>query len=382
MHLAFLTPEYPHPRANNVGGMGTSIKNLVNSLVAEGVKITIFIYGQKDEDVFFENGINFHFIKHKSYPLLGWFYYRKHIQKYVNNHIIEYGIEAIEAPDWTGVTAFMKLKCPLVIRFHGSDTYFCFLEKRRQKLKNKILERLAVRSAKAFIAPTNFAGKLSSKCLGVNIKKVSVIPYGLNLELFNNISPKDYKLYSLVNVGTIIRKKGLFQLAKIFNKVIEIEPRATLTLIGNDSQDIQTGSSSTWSLLQNCFSKIALKRVNYLGKIPYEEVKVAIANAHICVYPSLAETLGMVTIESMALQKPVINTDYGWAQDLIDDKKDGYLIDPDNINDYVNVIVKLFENKGLTNEIGKLAKLKVMQKFDVKNIVRDNINFYKRIIKA
>jgi glycosyltransferase involved in cell wall biosynthesis len=31
-------------------------------------------------------------------------------------------------------------------------------------------------------------------------------------------------------------------------------------------------------------------------------------------FPSYAETLGMVTIESMALQKPVVNTNIGWAQ--------------------------------------------------------------------
>ena len=45
----------------------------------------------------------------------------------------------IEAPDWTGITAFMRLKAPLVIRFHGSDTYFCHLEKTASKNKKLLV---------------------------------------------------------------------------------------------------------------------------------------------------------------------------------------------------------------------------------------------------
>jgi glycosyltransferase involved in cell wall biosynthesis len=34
-------------------------------------------------------------------------------------------------------------------------------------------------------------------------------------------------------------------------------------------------------------------------------------------FPSYAETLGMVTIESMALQKPVVNTNIDGAKELM-----------------------------------------------------------------
>jgi len=50
-------------------------------------------------------------------------------------------------PDWTGISAFMNLKCPIVIKCHGSDTYFCALEKRKQKFKNYFLEKKALKSA-------------------------------------------------------------------------------------------------------------------------------------------------------------------------------------------------------------------------------------------
>ena len=46
MHIAFLTPEYPHSELSRSGGLGTSIKNLAKGLVQNGVKVSIFIIGQ------------------------------------------------------------------------------------------------------------------------------------------------------------------------------------------------------------------------------------------------------------------------------------------------------------------------------------------------
>ena len=135
MHIAFLTPEYPHERVQYAAGIGTSIKNLVGALVKKGVVVSVFVYGQEEESVFREEGVYVHLIRKQKYKMLGWYLHRKHLQNYLNKYIVSDEIDLIEAPDWTGITALMNFRIPLVIRFHGSDTYFCHLEKRKQKLK-------------------------------------------------------------------------------------------------------------------------------------------------------------------------------------------------------------------------------------------------------
>ncbi|WP_431243029.1 hypothetical protein ACQ9BO_25840 [Flavobacterium sp. P21] len=47
MTIAFLTPEYPHAKTGNSGGIGTSIKNLAIGLLAQGVSVRILVYAQK-----------------------------------------------------------------------------------------------------------------------------------------------------------------------------------------------------------------------------------------------------------------------------------------------------------------------------------------------
>ena len=381
MHLSFLTSEYPHPKVNKAAGIATSIKNLVNGLAAKGVKVTLFVYNQAEDLVFEENGITFHLIKYRNYPVLGFYLHRKHIEKYINRIIVQENIDAIEAPDWTGITAFMNLKAPLVIRFHGSDTYFCHLENRKQKWKNRFFENNAVQKAKAYIAPTTYAGEESVKLFKLDRSKLSIIHYGLNLAHFENDAPQKYVPHRILNIGTVIRKKGVFQLAEMFNILVEEFEAAELILIGSDSSDLESGSPSTWKLVENMFSEKAKERVSYLGKVAYETVKDHIKNAHVCVFPSLAETLGMVTIESMALQKAVVNTNYGWASELIDHKENGYLIDPNNIEAYAETIAHLFNNKGKTLQIGVAARKKIEDTFDIHKIVVQNINFYKALIE-
>lgn len=376
MHIAFLTPEYPHAKVKHSGGLGTSIKNLVVALVEKGISVTVFIYGQPQAAVFEENGVIFHLIVNKKYRFAKWFFYRKFIQNYVNSVIKKERIGLIEAPDWTGVTAFMRFDVPLIIRFHGSDTYFCHLEQRKQKFKNRLFETLAIRNAQGYIAPTKYAGEVSAQLFGLSKQQITIIHYGLDLKQFQNENPAQFEKGLLLYIGTIIRKKGVFELPAIFKKVLEQVPTAKLVLIGGDSADIQTGSASTWDLLKVSFDSSALEQVDYKGKIPYSEVQNYIKKANVCLFPTYAETLGMVTIESMAMQKPVVNSNIGWAQELMEDQKSGFLVHPSRHEEYANRIVSVLQNDDLYIQLGTAACKFVSERFDIESIVKNNIQFY------
>lgn len=380
MQIAFLTPEYSHPNITQAAGIGTSIKNLATSLYNSGNDIAIFIYNQPVQEIIDDNGIKIYRIKKIKYKFLGWYLYRKHIEKFCNQIIKQENIEIIEAVDWTGITAFMHFEIPLVIRFHGSDTYFCHLENRRQKLKNFWFEKLAINSAQAFIAPTTFAGEVSKRLFKIIEKEIRTIYNGVDLKEFENKEPEEFEKNTILYIGTLIRKKGVLELPEIFKKVRDVIPEAKLVLIGADSFDIKTNSTSTWQLIKNQFTLEELKKVTYLGKIPYEEINNYIRKAHVCVFPTFAETFGMVTVESMAMQKVVVNSNIGWSQELIVDQESGFLVHPENHNLYSERIIQLLQNDLLSLEMGKRARERVEAKFDMQKLANENIDFYQKII--
>ncbi len=379
MKIAFLTPEFPNSRSAKSGGLGTSLVNLATALARNEQQIFVVLFRQKENAVFVENGIEIHLVSAPKYFLFSAYRERKHLEKYVNNLIAEKQIDLVEAADWTGTTAFMNLDAPLVVRFHGSDAYFCHLEGRKQRLKNFVLEKLGVHAADAFVAPTAFAGKLSKEIFNID-KPVQTIHYGLELSNFDNPQPEIFEKGLILYIGTIIRKKGVFELPEILESVLKNVPNAKLVLVGQDSADLQTGSKSTWKLLEKEFSSIA-EHVEYVGKIPYDAVQEYIRRANVCIFPTFAETLGMVTIESMAMSKAVVNSNIGWSRELLVDGESGFLVHPHDHALFASRIVDLLQNEALCTDLGSAARRRVEQLFDINKTVRQNIDFYEKVLR-
>ncbi|WP_298222844.1 glycosyltransferase family 4 protein [Flavobacterium sp.] len=380
LHIAYLVSHYPHEAFGDDGGLGTSVYTLVEKIRRKDCYVSVFVYGQQKAFEIQEENLTIYSIADIDAKFFKFYCHRKHIEKFVKEKIKSTSIDILEAPDWTGITAFMHFNIPLIIRFHGSDAYFCHLEKRKQKLKNFLFEKLAIRHADAFIAPTSFAGELSKKIFNIQGKEIKTIHYGLAIENFHNPHPEQFEKGLILYIGTIIRKKGVLQLPGIFHLLQQQCPEAKLVLIGGDSYDIETGTKSTWALVRQLFQGDEEQSVTYLGKVPYQQVKEHIKRAHVCIFPTFAETLGMVTIESMALQKPVINSDIGWSQELIEDGVSGYLVHPENHELYAQRIQELFQNESLAETMGKAARKRVEEHFDIEKIVLQNIDFYKKIL--
>jgi len=381
MNIGFLTPEYPHSNIAHSAGIGTSIKNLAVELIKQQHKVTVFVYGQHSDEVFNEGGVIIHKIAHQKYIIGGWYFYRKKLEKYINRTIQKNNIQLVEAPDWTGITAFMKFECPLLIRLHGTDAYFCELEGRKQKFKNYIFEKTALKSADAIVSVSEFAASKTKEIFKIK-SNILTIANGIDLIKFKNNKVESCESKTLLYFGTIIRKKGCLELASIFNELIKLNKNVRLVLIGNDSNDYRTGSKSTYSLMVNLLSKQAKPKVEYLGKVPYDLLQVHIEKTAICVFPSLAETFGMVTIEAMAMKKIVVTSNFGWNKDIIEDGINGYLRNPKNHIEFAKTLNELLNNNAKNKLISTAARIKVEEYFDIKKIAKQNINYYTTVIDS
>jgi glycosyltransferase involved in cell wall biosynthesis len=377
MNLAFLTPEYPHPKTNPAAGIGTSIKNMVTALAVKGVKVSVFIYGHSTDEIFTEGGIKFHLIKQRNYKFLGWYLHRKFLQNYLNNAIVKDKIDIMEAPEWTGITAFMKLKCTLVIRFHGSDAYFCHLENRPQKKKNFWFEKKALAGADHLLSVSGFTAEKTAALFGLK-KKIEVIPNSVDVAVFcphNTAVEQNTILY----FGSIIRKKGVLELAEIINLVTAKKPEARLLIAGKDVKDQLTGSS-TKQLIIDKLSPAAIKNTVWLGVLPYEKVLAQIATANVVVLPSFAEALPMTWLEAMAMEKAMVTSNIGWAKEVMIDGVTGFTVNPKDHQKYAGKILQLLDDPVLAEKMGKAAREQVVAKFSTGVVVERNIGFYERVV--
>jgi glycosyltransferase involved in cell wall biosynthesis len=381
MKIAFLTPEYPHIRTGNSGGIGTSIKNLAKGLLAEGCQVLVLVYRQKEDGRFEDDGVVIQQIKNVKVKGLSWFFTKKKIEKIINQLYADAAIDLVEAPDWTGITSFIQpKKCPIVIRLNGSDTYFCNLDGRAVKWKNKFHEKRALQKADALISVSQFTAAETNRVFALK-KQFTIIPNSIDIATFEADKSILESSSAVLYFGSLIRKKGLLELPFIFNELIVLNPSAKLILVGRDVPDIISGSSSTWKMMQPLFTEKALSNVSYLGAVEYKEIQKYISESTVCVFPSFAEALPVSWIEAMAMKKAIVASNIGWAMDVIDDEVNGFLVNPKNHTEYASKINILLSNAQMRQEFGISARQKVIQKFSISVVAQQSVTFYKSLIK-
>jgi glycosyltransferase involved in cell wall biosynthesis len=382
MKIAFLTPEYPHAKTGSSGGIGTSIRNLSIGFLAEGCSVRVLVYGQKEEGVFEDDGIVVQQIRNVKFKGLSWWLTRKKLEHLINASYANQEIDLVEATDWTGITSFIQpKKCPIVIRLNGSDTYFCHLDQRPVKWVNKFHERRALEKADGLISVSQFTADVTNEVFGLQ-KDFTIIPNSIDIDLFDDVdNVKSNDNRTILYFGSLIRKKGLLELPLIFNEVIQKNPEAKLVLIGKDVSDVVSGNPSTWQMMQSLFTKEALQNVRYLGSVPYQEIKVHIKAATLCVFPTFAEALPVSWIEAMALQKPIVASSIGWANEIIADGMEGFLVHPKNHKHYAERILEVLDNPKLHREFGIAARKKVVLKFSMQIVAQQSLLFCKKLIE-
>jgi glycosyltransferase involved in cell wall biosynthesis len=263
---------------------------------------------------------------------------------------------------------------------HGSDTYFCHLDNRKVKWLNKFHEKRALQKADSLLSVSQFTADKTNEVFGLN-KKFTIIPNLIDSDLFKGNNQEVFSEKSILYFGSLIRKKGLLELPLIFNKVIEKNPDAKLILVGKDVPDIISGNSSTWQMMQDLFSDQAIKNVEYIQSVPYTEIKEKIQKATVCVFPSFAEAFPVSWLEAMAMEKPIVASNIGWASEMIDEGKNGFLVHPMNHDTFSKRICSFLENRELCLKTGIAARKKVKDFFDIKVLAQQNIEFYKSVIK-
>jgi len=379
MHIGFITPEYPHKALPGAGGLGTSIKNLAHALVEEGVKVTVFVIGLDRSEYFVEDRIHFHFLRKFKVPGITWFVTRKYYQNLINKIVESNSIDLLEAPDWTGITAFMTFRVPLIIRCNGSDAYFCKLEGRKQKWKNLWFEKNALQNADEVIATSSFTGKLTKEIFGLQ-KEIITLYNGVDIHKFKpaKISSKNEE-NSILYFGTVIRKKGVLELAKAYHIFKENNPNAVLKIIGKDTIDIFENKSTLeifFSLIRPSYHK----SIEYLDHISYSEISDEISKAKVIVLPSFAEAFPMTWLEAMAMEKALVTSNIGWAKEMMIDGETGYTVNPKDHQVFAEKMTSLFKEDNLRNLFAANARNRVVNNFSSKITTSRNIKYYQSLI--
>ena len=236
-----------------------------------------------------------------------------------------------------------------------------------------------------FIAITEKA-KAALITEGVNPKKISVIPAGLDCERFKPTAKAATNRFGISGettkilfVGRLTTEKGIFDLLNAYALLIKVHQNVELLVVGTGTPEMQAKITLLTESL-----KIQSK-VKFLGSISYSEMAEVHNLADIFCLPSVetnfwAEQFGYSMVEAMACEKPVVSTVTGSIPEIVKDRNTGILVEQKNPIALEAALEELLVDKKEREKFGKNGREWVLEAFEANKVAKQLAELYTRFI--
>ena len=235
---------------------------------------------------------------------------------------------------------------------------------------NVIRKEIEEYTATDFIAiPTSFVEKTFVE-KGINIEKLFINPYGVDLSLFKKSEIKllTSERLNILFVGLFSIQKGASVILEVINKFIDDE-RITFSFVGGMEK----------GLLDKLETHIINKKVFYQPSVPQNQLPKYYSKAEIFLFPSYQEGLAIVLLQAMASGLCVIASENSGAGMVIRDMENGIII-PHNPEVIVNQIKHLIDDRELLLRLRSNARSTIENGFTWVDYGNRAIKFYSQIV--
>jgi len=190
---------------------------------------------------------------------------------------------------------------------------------------------------------------------------------------YKEISPNRNSIPNILFYSNILISKGIIDFIKII-KDLEKNIKLTFTIAGDfyDYNEIE--------LIEIIESYKIYSNYKILGKINNDQKESVFKNSDIYVNPTYFETFGITILESLWFNTPVVATNIGGIPEIIENNKNGYLVELRNINQFVESILKLLGNSDLYDKFVKNGNDVIKNKFQINNYEIQLLKIFNELI--
>lgn len=298
-----------------------------------------------------------------------------------------------------GIFSRQLLQVPLVLTTHSLETHRPW---KVEQLGNgyflsRWIEHQAYNTADGVIAVSRQMKTDVVEAYGISPEKVTVIHNGIDPDFYQPTFDRGLLETYGINpdipfvlfVGRITRQKGISNLisaARYFDENCQI----VLCAGAPDTPEIAKETDTLIAELKAERSGVVL----ISEMLPREKVRILYSHARVFVCPSLYEPFGIINLEAMSCETPVVGSAVGGIPEIIVEGKTGYLVELESVSrsdfnpknprefqkglaDKVNLLLK---DEALATEMGKAGRERVLNSFSWESIAKTTFHFYASLI--
>lgn len=262
------------------------------------------------------------------------------------------------------------------------------------------IERTAYQNADGVIAVSESMRQDVHDLYAVDLEKIRVIPNGIDLEEYRpRPDPSLLRSYGIdtekpfiLFVGRITRQKGIIHLV---NAIKYLDPGMQVVLCA--------GAPDTEEIAREMTEKVENARrqgqdeIIWIDKmLPRADVITLYTHASLFVCPSVYEPFGIINLEAMACETPVVASAVGGIPEIVVPDKTGLLVSfkPRGSNDFEPVnadqfsrdlaasINELMNSPQRLREMGLNARKRVEEQFSWTRIAERTLQFYEELAQS
>jgi L-malate glycosyltransferase len=263
-------------------------------------------------------------------------------------------------------------RLPVVTTLHGTD--ITLVGSDRSYLP---ITRFSINQSDGVTAVSNYLKEATIRVIGAkndieviyNFVNCDKYKPSTNQELRNHFAPDGESI--LIHVSNFRAVKRPADVVRIFSGVQEKLP-AILLMAGDGPER----SKAEWTAQQAGIAR----KVHFLGK--QDNIEDLIGISDLLLLPSETESFGLVALEAMACEVPVVASRVGGLPEVVADGIEGFLVDPLDIEKMVQCSLAILSDSSVRKEMGKRAREKAHAQFCSSKIISQYENYYYRVIES
>lgn len=264
--------------------------------------------------------------------------------------------------DMAGLWIRALYRIPLIVTLHSMEPLRPWKADQLGSgyLLSTWIEKTAVEAADRVIAVSGQMRDDIQRHFAVDPARVVVIHNGIDPQRFRRTGRRDaldrygvrppYVLF----VGRITDQKGIFHL---LDAAAKLPPAVQVVLCASapDTADIEERLRRAVPQHPN------VRWINSM--LPVEDVVQLYSHAVAFACPSVYEPFGLINLEAMACETPVVASAVGGILEVVEDGTTGYLVPPGRPDDLAAALRRLLDDPGAARAMGQAGRRRVEERF-------------------
>lgn len=281
--------------------------------------------------------------------------------------------------DMAGVWIRTLHRVPLIVTLHSMEPLRPWKADQLGSgyLLSSWIEKTGVETADRVIAVSAQMREDILRHFAVDPAKVVVIHNGIDPERFRRTERRDalerrsvrspYVLF----VGRITDQKGIFHLLEAARK-LPPEVQVVLCAAAPDTPEIEQRLRRAVAEQPN---------VLWIGEmVPLEDVVQLYSHAAVFACPSVYEPFGLINLEAMACETPVVASAVGGILEVVEDGRTGLLVPPARSDDLAAAIRRVLDDAAFARALGQAGRRRVEAHFSWASVAERTEQVYKDAI--